>query len=190
MDSNSPKKRVRRSRSTVAHVGAEERLGQLLDVRPKLSFDDIRAQLASEGFELSRSAIGRWSIEHEDARREFRRTIAQAKALTESDPRAILTLEEANASLLQSQLLAHLQAKRDVDKESLDIAYAIAALTSAAAQRERVRLAREKAIRIVTVRIKREIKRELGKHPALVRQISAIADSVETALLEAEASRG
>ena len=173
----------------VEKVGAEKRLADLLDARPKLTFDEIRAQLADEGIELSRSSIGRWSIEHEDARRELRRTLAQARALTESDPLAILSLEEANTSLLQSQLLAHLQTKRAVDKESLDIAYAIAALSSAAAQRERVRLAREKAIRIVTARIKREITRELGKHPELVRQITAIADAVGTAILEAEGAR-
>jgi hypothetical protein len=183
-------RRIRRSRSTVEKVGADVRLAELLDARPKLSYDEIHARLIEEGYDLSRSAIGRWSVEHLDARREFRRTLAQAKALTDSDPRAILSLEEANASLLQSKLLAHLQGKRDVDKETLDIAYAIAALTSAAAQRERVRLAREKAIRLVTIRIKKEIKRELGKHPDLVRQISAIADTVETTLLETEGARG
>lgn len=179
-------RRVRRSRSSVEKIGAEKRLAELLDARPKLTYDEIHATLVGEGFDLSRASIARWSLGAEDARRELRRTLAQAKALTSSDARAILTLEEANASLLQSQMLAHLQEKRGVDKETLDIAYAIAALTSAAAQRERVRLAREKAIRIAITRIKAEIKRELGKHPDLVRQVTAIADSVESALIAAE----
>jgi hypothetical protein len=106
-----------------------------------------------------------------------------------NDERAVLALEEANATLLQSQLLRHLQSKRDVDRETLDIAYAIAALTSSASQRERVRLAREKAIRIATKRIKAEIRRELDQHPDLVRQMNQIADRVEAALLEGEGRR-
>ena len=191
MATRSPKtKRVRRSRSTVSQIGADERLTQLLDVRPKLTYDQVREQLAEEGYELSRSSIGRWSLEHEESRRELRRVVAQAKALADTDARAILTLEEANASLLQSQLLAHLQGKRDVDKQSLEIAYAIAALTSAATQRERVRLAREKAIRIAVARIKREIKRELDKQPELSRQLDRIADGVEARLLEGEGGKG
>jgi hypothetical protein len=191
MAGSSPKtKRVRRSRSNVAQIGADERLTQLLDARPKLTYTEIRDRLAEEGYELSRSSIGRWSLEHEEARRELKRTVAQARALADTDARAILMLEEANASLLQSQLLAHLQGKREVDKESLEIAYAIAALTSAATQRERVRLAREKAIRIAVARIKREIKRELDKQPELSRQLDRVADGVEARLLEGEGGKG
>ena len=183
------KKRVARSRSSVVKSGADTRLAELLDIRPTLTYDEIREQLRSEGYELSRSAIGRWSIEHEATRRQFQTTLAQAVALTKADGRAVLSLEEANASLLQSQLLSHLQTKRLVDKETLDIAYAVAALTSAATHRERVRLAREKAIRLAMKRVKTEIKRELSKHPELARQVARIADSVETALLEAEGAR-
>jgi Protein of unknown function (DUF3486) len=180
----------RRSRSSVERIGAEKRLAELLDVRPRLTYDDIRAQLQSEGFVLSRSAIGRWSIEHHESRKQLRQAVFEAAALARgSDGRAILSLEEANTTLLQSQLLVHLQSKREVDKETLDIAYAVAALTSSASQRERVRIAREKAIRIAVSRIKTEIRRELAKHPEVARQVTAIADSVETALIEREAAR-
>lgn len=179
----------RRTRSSVEKSGADARLAELLDERPKLTYDDIRARLVAEGFNVSRSAIGRWAIDYLDQQREFKERLAQAKALVTGDSRAILTLEEANASLLQSKLLGHLQSKRDVDKEVYDIAYAVAALTSSASQRERVRLAREKAIRLATKRIKADIKRELNKHPDLVARLSAIADAAENALLQVEGAR-
>jgi hypothetical protein len=182
-------KHKRRTRSSVERAGADARLADLLDQRPKLTYDEIRAILEADGFNLSRSAIGRWAIDYVDQQREFKERLAQAKALVTGDSRAILTLEEANASLLQSKLLGHLQSKRDVDKEVYDIAYAVAALTSSASQRERVRLAREKAIRLAAKRIKADIKRELNKHPDLVARLTSIAEAAETALLDAEGAR-
>ncbi len=175
-----------RSRSSVDDKGASARLAELLDVRPRLTYAEIHAQLVSEGFDLSLASVGRWSLDHLGAQREFKSTLEQAKALLTSGDRAILTLEEANASLLQSKLLDHLQSKREVDKEVLDIAYAVAALTSAASQRERVRLAREKAIRLATKRIKADIRNGLKKHPDVVKRMHEIADAAQAGLLDNE----
>ena len=176
-------KHKRHTRSSIEKTGADARLAELLDERPKLTYDEIRARLRAEGFSVSRSAVGRWAIEYLDQQREFKERLAQAKGLLAGDSRNALALEEANASLLQAKLLGHLQSKREVDKEVYEAAYAVAALTSAASQRERVRLAREKAIRLATKRIKADIKRELDKHPDLVARLSAIADAAEAALL-------
>jgi hypothetical protein len=184
----SGKRRRLRSSSSIEEQGADKRLTELLAVRPKLTYDEIREILTSEGFDLSRSAIGRWSIEHVETQRQFNATLAQAKALVDADPRAILLLEEATASLLQSQFLGHLQQKREVNQETLDISHAAASLTTAAAQRERVRLAREKAIRIAVEHLKKEIKRELTKQPELAQRLSEVADGVRSKLIEAEAA--
>jgi hypothetical protein len=179
-------KRRRRSRSSIDREGAGARLKELLDQRPLLTFDEIVIQLHSEGFGLSRSAINRWYRNHyDDEEREQRRRIRPqlpSQGTTRAD---VLSLEEANTAFLQSQLLAYLQTKDTVDRETLDICRAVAALATAAAQRERVRMAREKGIRAAAKRIKSEIQAELKKHPDLARRLTEVASFAEERLVNA-----
>ena len=107
-------------------------------LEPSITYEDIGAYLQGKGFDISKSAIGRYGQQFHAAYQQLRIVEDQARALV-SDVGEGLVLEEA-ASKLFAQEIVRLLISRDIDIQKIPrLVSDFAKLQSSSIQRERIK---------------------------------------------------
>jgi hypothetical protein len=102
------------------------------------TYDDIRDFLAEQGYDISRSAIGRYGKDFLNTYQRLRVAEDQARSLV-SEVGDGLALDEAASKLLMQQVLELLISTELTPKERMSLMKSVAFLQSSSVQREKLK---------------------------------------------------
>lgn len=149
---------------------------------------DIALFLQEEGYEISKSAVGRYALRHNAVAKRLSEVQEQTRMLVEAvkdDPDVDYT--EASMRMLITSLTEKIAtAQEEFDSMPLDKAgRLIVALSRTKVYKERVRADIEKRAKVALELFKKEVKAELsGQEPELSQRLLEVADRVARRMME------
>ena len=158
-----------RNHSTVdQQEGFREFLKELLQIRPKLTLNEMLERVKKTNYWISRSSLARFGFEFEieRAKRELITDMAEAYS---RDGESILDVETAIANLGQTKILAELldeeKAQATLDKRAIDLLSLFHRLQTSSSARERAKLAHNRGVKTAAATIREEMMKILKKDP-------------------------
>lgn len=149
---------------------------------------DIALHLQEQGYEISKSAVGRYALRQNAVAKRLSEVQEQTRMLVEAvkdDPNVDYT--EASMRMLITSLTEKIAtAQEEFDQMDLtDAGRLIVSLSRTKVYKERVRADIEKRAKVALEIFKKEIKAELaGKEPELMQRLIEVADRVAGRMME------
>ncbi len=152
----------------------------LLDTRladVNYTYQDITDELNEQGYDISRSAIGRYALRHNRVARRLREAQEQTNVLLQAvrENRDIETTEMATAIFMDGLARRIATAEEDFDNLSMDKAgRLLVSLQRSAVYKERYRNGRLKGIEATEQNILERMRKSIQNNPALLSELEAI----------------
>lgn len=145
------------------------------------TYREITDWIKNEGYEISKSSVGRYGKDFLSRLERLKVIKEQAKTIVEqsADRPATEMHEAANQMAMQliMETLQKAESGKMVEEESLtQIMKVLAKLETSAAKREKVKLAFNRGVNAAVESLKEELRQELSENPELVNQITEIID--------------
>lgn len=149
---------------------------------------DIAMYLNEEGYEISKSAVGRYALRQNAVAKRLSEVQEQTRMLVEAvkqDPDVDYT--EASMRMLITSLTEKIATAQE-EFDQMDLAEAgrlIVSLSRTKVYKDRVKAEIEKRAKVALELFKKEVKAELaGQEPELSRRLLEVADRVATRMME------
>lgn len=149
---------------------------------------DIAQHLNEEGYEISKSAVGRYALRQNAVAKRLSEVQEQTRLLVEAvkqDPDVDYT--EASMRMLITSLTEKIATAQE-EFDQMDLAEAgrlIVSLSRTKVYKDRVKAEIEKRAKVALELFKKEVKAELsGQEPELSRKLMEVADRVANRMLE------
>lgn len=149
----------------------------LVDV--KYTYQDIVEALAEQGYEISRSAVGRYALRHNSAARRLREAREQTSALVQllRENQDVESTELASAILIDGLTRRIATAEEDFDSMPIDKAgRLLVQLQRSTIYKERWRKERRVTIEAVERNVKRRMREAVQNNPALLAQLNQLVE--------------
>lgn len=149
---------------------------------------DIAQELQEQGYEISKSAVGRYALRQNAVAKRLSEVQEQTRLLVEAvkhDPDVDYT--EASMRMLITSLTEKIATAQE-EFDQMDLAEAgrlIVSLSRTKVYKERVKAEIEKRAKVALELFKKEVKAELsGQEPELSRRLMEVADRVANRMME------
>jgi len=141
------------------------------------TYQDIAEAVTAEGYEISRSSVGRYAMRHNSAAQRLKEAAAQTAALVQliRDNQDVESTELASAIMIDGLTRRIATADEDFYALPLDKAgHLLVQLQRSAIYKERYRKERRSAIEAVERNVKARMRQIVQDNPALLKQLSQL----------------
>lgn len=189
MDEHEHKKRRTRIRCKIDELPQDERdTVRLMLMDTSNTYLDIAQYLQEQGFEISKSAVGRYALRQNAVAKRLSEVQEHTKLLVEAvkqDPDVDYT--EASMRMLLTSLTEKMATAQE-EFDQMDLAEAgrlIVSLSRTKVYKDRVKAEIDKRAKVALELFKKEVKAELaGQEPELSRRLMEVADRVANRMME------